>query len=190
MSEYFLIFVTAVFSSNIVAVSGVGAVSLQSEKKNFSFMLITSFFTILSIVLTGVVYSALEIYVLKSLDMAYLKLFVVTCLACACAFFSRMLVKAMSKEDYFLYEKSYEFPVQVAVTIGSLMVIDLSTSIILSLFTIAMFAVGYILAQIIFYALYERLDNSYALKPARNVPLMLLTLSVVCMICYAVTMCF
>ena len=39
MSEYFLIFVTAVFSSNIVAVSGVGAVSLQSEKKTLALCL-------------------------------------------------------------------------------------------------------------------------------------------------------
>jgi len=96
----------------------------------------------------------------------------------------------MSKEDYFLHERSYEFPIQVAVTVGALMVVDFSGTILMTMFTLGMFIVGYLLTQIIFYALYERLDNSYTLKPARNVPLMLFTLSVACMIFYAVSMCF
>jgi len=180
----------AIFSSNIVACSGVAATSLQSEKKNFSFMLISSFFTVLSIFICGVLYGVLETYLLKAQDMVYLKLFIITCLACVCAFVSKALVKVMSKEDYFLHERSYEFPIQVAVTVGALMVVDFSGTILMTMFTLGMFIVGYLLTQIIFYALYERLDNSYTLKPARNVPLMLFTLSVACMIFYAVSMCF
>ena len=190
MSQYALIAVSAIFSSNIVAVSGVGAVSLQSEKKNLGFMILSSLFTILSVVVTGCLYSLLEIYLLASYDMLYLKLFITVCLASVCAFISRSLVKAISKEDYFLYERSYSFPVQIAVTVGSIMMIDFGCAFLTSLYTLAMYSVGYLLSQTVFYALYEKLDSTYALKPARNVPVMLLILSVVCMILYAISMFF
>ena len=190
MSEFALIAVAAIFSSNIVAVCGVGAVSLQSEKKNFGFMCITSLFTILSLVATGCLYSLLETYLLAKLDMVYLKLFVTICLACVCAFISKSFIKLISKEDYFLYERSYSFPVQIAVTVGAIMLIDFNIPFLTALFTLAMFSSGYLLTQVVFYALYEKLDSTYALKPARNVPVMLFTLRVVCMILYAVAMFF
>ena len=190
MSKLAIIAVTAIFSSNIVAISGVGAVSLQSEKRNFLFMLISSFFTMLSIILAGFLYNVFEIYILKPLELEYLKLFVVTLLSCVCAFISKSLIKVMSKEDYFLYEKSYSFPTRIAVNVGTLLIISLTETIAINLYTLFVYSVGYVLAQVIFYGLYERLDNSQVLKPARNVPVMLLSLSVVSMIFYVVSMFF
>lgn len=190
MSDLMLIAISAILSSNVVAVSGVAAVSIQSEKRNFTFMILTTFLTILSIIITGVLYNIFEIYVLKVLDATYLKLFVVVCLSCVCSFTSRSVVKAISKECFFFYEKSYQLPTQTAVTIGTVLLVNFGSSIVIGLYSLAMYAAGFLLVQIIFYGLYERLDNVYTLKPARNVPVMLLTLSVVSMILYVVSMCF
>ncbi len=186
MSTYALIAISAILSSNIVAV-GVGAVSLQSEKRNFIFMLTTTLCQILSIFVVGILYNVIEIYVLVPLKAEYLKLFIVVCLSCVCAFLSKYAVKAISKEQFFYFEKSYTLPVQSAVTAGTMFLVSFSSSIVDTLYTLAMFSVGYLLVQVIFYSLYERLDNTYALKAARNVPLMLYTLSALCMIFYAVS---
>lgn len=190
MSEFMLIAISAILSSNIVAVSGVSAISLQSEKRHFVFMIFTTFLSVLSIVISGVLYNVFEMYVLLPLDATYLKLFCVICLSYVCAFISRSIVKAASKECYFYYEKSYQLPTQTVVVVATLMLIDFSGKILTNLFSLAMFSVGFILVQIIFYGLYERLDNAYTLKPARNVPVMLFTLSIVSMIFYVISMCF
>lgn len=190
MSEFGLIAVSAIFSSNIVASSCVGAVSLQSEKRNFGFMIFTAFLTILSIILTGLVYFLLEKYLLVQLEAEFLKLFIVVCFACIFAFISKSIIKAVNKEDYYFYEKSYQLPVQTAVTVGTVMIIDFSAKFVTTLYVLAMYSAGFLLVQLIFYGLYERVDNNNTLKPARNVPSMLLILSVVSMILYAVSMCF
>ena len=186
MNEFALIAITAILSSNIVAMFGVGAVSLQSEKRNLGFMLISALFTVLSIIISGMLYSVLEIYVLIPVELEYLKTFIVLCLSYSCAFISRSLIKLISKEDYYLYEKSYSLPVQVAVVVGALLVIELKTTLLMSLYTLAMYGVGYLIVQVLFYSLYQKL----VVKSARNVPVMLITLSFVSMMLYAVAMFF
>lgn len=190
MSEFGLIAVSAIFSSNIIAATGVGAISLQSEKRHFGFMILTTFLTILSVIFTGMTYFALERFILVKLEAEFLKLFIVVCFSCIFAFISKSIVKAVSKEDYYFYEKSYQLPTQTAVTVGTVMLIEFSTKLLTNLYMLAVYSAGFLLVQIIFYGLYERLDNVHILKPARNVPVMLLILSVVGMVLYAVGMCF
>ena len=43
----------AILSSNIVAIMGFGSVSLQTEKKNFLYMIAISMCSIVSIILSG-----------------------------------------------------------------------------------------------------------------------------------------
>ena len=105
-------------------------------------------------------------------------------------FVSRILIKLVSKEDYYLYEKSYSLPLQVAIVVGALVVIDFHTTFLMSLYTLAMYGLGYLIVQLFFYAIYEKIDNNFVVKPARNVPLMLITLSFISMILYAVAMFF
>ena len=87
---------------------------------------------------------------------------------------------------FYLYEKSYSFPVQIAVSIGFLLSINTANQLSMVMFELAMYCVGFILVQLIFYALYEKMDNKNTLKPAKNVPLMLFTLSIVSLLLYVV----
>lgn len=188
MSEFAQIAILAIFSSNIIAVTGIGAISLQSEKRNFIFMLVSSLCTMLPIIFSGLMYFVVENYILVPLDAEYLKLFILSLLIVVFSYLIRMTLKRVSKEEFFLYEKSYGFPLQIAVGIGTLCLVNFAQTFFIIMFELAMFSVGYLLIQIIFYALYERLDNKYTLKAARNVPLMLYALSLVSMILYAIGM--
>lgn len=190
MSQFAIMAITAILSSNIITCVGIGAISLQSEKKNFGYMLATSVCVTFSVIVTGMLYKVIDMFLLVRFDAQFLKLFVVVLLALITSFITKAILKFISKETYFLYEKSYSLPIQTAITTGMMFVIDFSMSILDTMFSLAVFCVGFVLVQIIFYALYERLDNSYVLKPARNVPLMLFTLSIVSMLLYTVGMFF
>ena len=190
MSQFVMMALAAIFSSNIISFTGIGAISLQSEKKNFGFMLSTVVCVSLSVIITGLAYKALETFVLIRFSAEFLKLFIVVLLALVLAFITKSLLKAISKEIYFLYEKSYSLPIQTAITVGIMFVIDFSMSFLNVMFSLAVYCVGFLLVQILFFALYEKLDNPYTLKPARNVPLMLFTLSIVSMILFSITLFF
>ena len=190
MNQFVVLAISAIFSSNLVSVCGIGAVSLQSEKRNIGYMLASSFCYIISIIVTGLLYAVIEKFVLIPLKADFLKLFVVVLISVSLAFVCRAILKQISKEIYFLYEKSYSLSVQSAVTVGTMFVINFMTDFMTIMFELAVFCVGFLLVQIIFYSLYDRLDNSYTLKPARNVPVMLFTLAIVSMILYSVGLFF
>ena len=190
MSQFAVMAIVAIFSSNIISFTGIGAISLQAEKKNFGYMISSSICVALSVLVTGLIYKVLDQFLLARFDAQFLKLFIIVLFSLILSFLTRAILKAVSKEIFFLYEKSYSLAIHSAITIGTMFVIDFSAGILDVMFALAVYCVGFILVQIIFYALYERLDNSYVLKPARNVPLMLFTLSIVSMILYTVGMFF
>lgn len=190
MSQFALMAIVAIFSSNIVSVAGIGAISLQAEKKNFGYMLASTVCVALSVLVTGLIYKAVDQFLLARFNAEFLKLFVVVLLALIIAFLTKALLKFVSKEIYFLYEKSYSLAIQSAITVGTMFIIDFSAGFMDVMFMLAVYCVGFFLVQILFYALYDRLDNSSVLKPARNVPLMLIALSIVSMILCTVGMFF
>lgn len=189
MNEFAVVALASIFSSNVMAVAGVGVASIQSQKKNFLFMLVTSMCAVVSIIVAGLACFGVNM-LLSRFDVEYLKMFVVVLLAIVTSFVSRLILKAATKEIYYVYETSYSFPIQTIVTAGTLLIVDFSRTFLMTMFELSMFCVGYLLVQVLFYALYERLDNSYVLKPARNIPVMLYTLSVIGMILYVVEMMF
>lgn len=190
MSEFASVALVAIFSSNVVAISGIGAISLQSEKRNFLYMLVSSMCIIVSVIIAGLAYFTVNEYILVPLNAEELKLFVVMLFCVLLAFASRAILKVSTKEIFFIYEKSYGLPIQTAVCIGTIVLVDFAQDFLMVMFELAMFCVGFLLVQLLFYAMYARLDNSYTLKPARNVPVMLYTLSIVSIILYAIRMFF
>lgn len=190
MNEFALVAITAILSSNVVTVSGVSSASLQSEKRNFWFMVASSLCIILSTILSGLAVSAINSYLLIRFDLEFLRLYIAVLLAVVFAFVSRSILKFASPELFYLYEVSYSLPIQTAVNVGILMAIDYTRTFMMTMFELAMFSCGFLLVQFLFYALYERLDNTHALKPARNIPLMFFTLSIVGIILYVVGLMF
>ncbi len=186
MNEFALVAIASIFSSNVVAVAGVGAVSLQAEKKNFFYMLVNTMCIVVSVIISGLAYYAVENYILLKANALELKLVVLVIFAVLLSFASSAVLKATSKELYFLYEKSYGLAVQTITIVGTLLLCDYSRTFLMTMFELSMFCVGFLLVQFLFWPIYERLDNHHTLKPARNVPIMLYCLSVVSMLFYII----
>ena len=184
MNEFAVIALSAILASNVVCVAGVGAISLQSEKRNFLYMLVSSMAIIVSVIIAGLVTYILNTYVLAPLNAEELRLFLVSLFSILMAFATHAILKAASHELFFIYEKSYGFPIQTAVTIGVLLLLNYTRTFLMTMFELSMFCVGFLIVQVLFYALYDRLDNHNTLKPARNIPLMLYSLGLVSLMLY------
>ena len=179
MNEFAVIAIASIFSSNVITAAGFGAASLQSEKRNFLFMLISTMCLIVSTIISGLAFYLVNEFILAQVGAEYLKLFIVVLFATIMAFLSRALIKAVTKETYYLYETSYSLPIQVAVNTGILLLVDYGRTFMMTMFELAMFCVGYLLVQTLFLAIHDRIDNTSTLKPARNIPLMYVVLSII-----------
>ena len=76
MNEFVIIAIVSILVSNIVSVAGIGAVSLQSEKRNFVYMIVSSICIILPIIMTGMLYWVIHTYLLVPYEAEFLKLFI------------------------------------------------------------------------------------------------------------------
>ena len=103
---------------------------------------------------------------------------------------ARSLIKAISRESFYLYEKSYQFAAQVVVMTAVILVLDLSQSFLNNLYIVAGYMAGYLLVQVLMFALYDKLDSRNTFKPARNVPVLLYTLCLIGIIFSAIGLMF
>lgn len=110
--------------------------------------------------------------------------------AISLSFAARGVIRLGFKEQYYVYEKSYGLPIQTAVTLATILVVNYEQTFMLTMFELSMFCVGFLIIQLVMYPLYEKVDNTRVLKPARNIPLSLIVLSIISMIVYAVSMFF
>lgn len=188
MNEFVEMLLIGVLASNIVSGVGFGAITLQSEKRNFKFVLTTLLTTIITTVIVGLIYAVLNMYVFVPYNVEFIGVMTIAVLAVCFTYLSRYIVKVISVEQYYLYEKSYQFAIQTILTIGVLLLVNYDQSLVNVVYQLAMYCLGFLGVQLIFYPLYERLDNRKVLKPARNVPLMIYVLAVLAMIFSAIQM--
>ncbi len=190
MSEFALLAINAIFMANVMTYFGYGVIGLQTDKKNFLYLIISCATTIMGVIIGGSIVFALVNYVLIPLDVIFLKTFIIVFISLIMSYLSRLLIKYTSKEAFYLYEKSYQFAAQTILLVGIMLVFDYSLSFLIGIFLVTMYCAGYILVQLLLYAIYDKLDNAHNLKPARNVPLMLYTISIIGIILSAIGMLF
>lgn len=187
MNEFLAITLTALLTSNVVASLGYGAISLQSEKRNVFYMLTASMITIVTTIVAGLAYFFINKHVLIGMDLEFLRAFVIVFLSSGLAFLSRILVKYMSREMFFLYEKSYQFATQIIISVSILLIVSYHVEFTATMFELATYSLGFLVVQFIFFPLYAKMDNLNSFKPARNIPLTLYILSIISMIIYTVS---
>lgn len=186
MNEFALMAIAGILTNNVITGAGLGAISLQSEKRNFLFTVTTMACTSCATIIAGLLYAIIYKFVLAPLNVGTIGLFVMVILAVIFAYISRLIVKFMSREQFYLYEKSYQLSIQTILMLAIMLLISYSESILSVMFQLAMSVSGFIIISLLFYPLYEKLDNKMTLKPARNIPLMLYTLSIFAMIISAI----
>ena len=185
-----LIVLNAVFLSNIVTYFGGGIISFQSDKKNLLYFILSTVTTVLGVILGAMLIFVVQNYVLSVVKMEFLKTFVIVLISIIMSLIARAIIKSISRESFYLYEKSYQFASQTVVMVAVMFVLDLSQTFLNSLYIVAGYAAGYLLVQILMFALYDKLDSKNTFKPARNVPVLLYTLCIIGMILSAVGLMF
>ena len=113
-------------------------------------------------------------------------MFVIVFIALVMSYLARILIKYSSKETFYLSEKSYQFAAQTVLMVGIMLAFDYSLDLLHSMFVLTMYCAGYVLVQLLMYAIYDKLDNSNNFKSARNVPLMLYTITIISVILTAI----
>ena len=188
--QFGLIVLNAMFLSNIVTGVGSGVIGFQSDKKNLLYMTISCVTTILSVILGGLVVFALQSYVLVPLKVEYLKMVITVLIALIMAYLSRIITKYISRQSFYLYERSYQFATQTIILVAIMLLMNLSVSFMEALVVLAGYCAGYLMVQILMFALHEKLDNRYNFKPSRSIPILLYTLCILGIILSAVGIMF
>ena len=186
--QVWMMIVNAIFFSNIITYYGSGIIGLQSDKKNFLYLILSSVCTVFGVIIGEIAIFALENYVLVPLGVLFLKTYIIVFIALIMSLLTKVVIKKTSRVCYYIYEKSYQFAAQTIILVGILMVVDLSKDFLTSLYLTAAFCVGYLLIQIIMYPLYDKIDSRNNFKPARNVPVLLYTIGIIGLILTAVGM--
>ena len=152
-----LIILNAIFLSNIVTYFGGGIIGLQSDKKSLKYLVISSAATVLGVILGAMLVYLVQNYLLVAVKMEFLKTFVIVFISVIMSLITRSLIKAISRESFYLYEKSYQFAAQVVVMTAVILVLDLSQSFLNNLYIVAGYMAGYLLVQVLMFALYDKL---------------------------------
>ena len=113
MSEFLQILIYGLVFSNIVVVLGFGTSGLTVEKKSFGVLIATVFSTIVTIIVVGILYYLIEKFVLVPFELEYLKLFIVVLLSYIIVLIMRAIIKLLSEEYLYIYEKSYGIAFQI-----------------------------------------------------------------------------
>ena len=185
-----MIVLNAIFFSNIISYLGCGIIGLQSDKKNFLYLLVSCASTIIGVILGEMLIYLVLNNILIPLKFEFLKMFVIILVALIMAYLSRIIIKYTSKESFYLFERSYQFAAQTVLMVGIMIVTDLSQTFLNSLYIVAAYCAGYLLVQLLMYALYDKIDSRNNFKPARNVPVLLYTLSIIGIILTSISMLF
>ena len=174
-------------TSNVLLTNGFGVISLQRNKDNIWFVLWNSFSMVLTILACCSLYSIIYTYVLNPYNVERLGILVIILFAGVANFGTLELTKLINKEMYYYYDSTYSFIINLATTIGVLLTIDFNTSFARVLVATSFVVLGYVIASLIFAAMYSKLHNKKVSRIVRPVPITILTMSIVAMIIYAIS---
>lgn len=179
---------TLLVCSNVMLTNGFAALSLQRSKNNILFTVVNCLFMAVTIISCSVIYRL--IYgVLETFNMQNLGLLIIVALSGAFGFIGLQLIKLCSKEMYYYYDTTYSFVVNLGTSIGILISLNYTQPLLLTLFEGCMAAVAYIVVSGLFSLNYNRLANKRISRNVRPVPITIITIAILAMIIYAISIC-
>jgi Na+-translocating ferredoxin:NAD+ oxidoreductase RnfA subunit len=179
---------TILVTSNVLLTNGFGALTLQRGKNNYWFVLLNCVFTFAILVASACIYSAIYNYLLDPYNLEDLGILIIVMLAGAFGFIQLELTKLLSKEMYYYYDATYSYIINLGTTVGMLLCIDVTNSVGLAVVNACLVGVAYALVSILFALIYSRLHCKKVSRMFRPVPITILTISVLAMIIYAISL--
>lgn len=179
----FVFFVTG----NVLLTNGFGALDLQRNKNNVLFSLINSLSLGVVIIACAILYNLLYTYLLDPYNLERLGILVIIALAGLFNFIVLEIIKAANKELYYYYDTTYSYVINLGLAIAVLLTLDPALSLIETLCYSGLTSAVYVVTTMLFAFVYKRLHNKKISRLVRPVPITILTMAVLAMIIYAIS---
>lgn len=179
VSNILYIFITSMFTSNVCVGTGFAVPSLLAYKRSFAYTAILSAVFAFNLILSGVVYFLIYNYVLLTTATEFLSLFIMVLFAGIFSFVAYFFIKAVNKQAFYVYEKSYTFLLMMVSVLGILISTTANQTFSNYFFTLLFSAIGFLFINFFIYGAYFKINGTYAPKYLKGLPLMLITLSVI-----------
>ena len=186
MVNGFFIFAILVLG-NVLITKGFGALDLQRNKNNIWFTLLNGFFVSVTIIVCAILYNIVYTYVLDPYNLEKVGILIIVLFAGIFNFVVLEIIKASNKEMYYYYDTTYSFIINLGITIGALLTIDPLLSVLETLIYSGFTALAYLSITMLFAFVYKRLHNKKISRLVRPVPITILTMAVLAMIIYAIS---
>ncbi len=168
-------------------VMGFGILNVIPHKKHTVFMLVSNLMVLVESVIVTALYWVLHNFVFLPFDITELGLFACMVLALLVEFLGMNILKAVTKENYFHYEKNFLFVVHVVILAGLALTANLTLDFWHLLFYSAMQFASVFVVNVIFYALNSRINNRTIPDQTRALAPQLALMSVLSLIGYLLT---
>lgn len=188
MATEILMLLFACVVTNNVGLQGIGMLEVQNPKKNFGFVALVSGSICLMATLTALVYYFIQNYFLAAFELQFMKIFILTVLVGMEAFAVSAIVRKMSKEIYFLFDKNYSFLNLIAITVGILLTVDFSASLLMVVLNALFLGIGFMLINFMFYAYEDRIQTKDVNVAFRSLPITMFIVAFIGMLFYAISM--
>ncbi|MBQ8468576.1 MAG: hypothetical protein IJ542_02340 [Clostridia bacterium] len=182
-----LLCLTLLVTSNVMLTNGFGALGLQRNKSNLWFVLYNTFTMILVILACSSLYALAYVYLLIPYNLERLGILIIVMFSAISNFGVLEITKLVNKEMYYYYDATYSFVVNMGLTIGIMFVIDYSGSFGESMVYACLVSAAYAVATLLFAFAYSRMHNQKISRIFRPVPITILTMSIMAMIIYAIS---
>ena len=178
---------SAVVVSNVCASLGFGIVGVIPHKKNVVFMLASNMMILALSLVSSMLYYILYNFVLVPIGSTELSLFIMANIVLLLDFVAMCILKAVSIESFYHYEKNFMFVVHAVVVLGMVFASNVALNFVTYIFSIGMQFVGLFAVNILFFSLNHKVNNKVLPEHVRALPPQLAVMSVVSLICYLVT---
>ena len=177
-------------TNNVLLTNGFGALGLQRNKDNTLFTFLNAILVAVGTLVCAVLYNVIYTYLLDPYNVEKLGVLIIVVLAGAINFATLGILKASNKEMYYYYDTTYSYVINMGLTIGILFCISPLLSLIDCLITAAFIGLSYVLTSMLFAFVYNRLHSRRISRMIRPVPITILTMAVLSMIIYAISISF
>lgn len=172
---------------NVCFYFGFGLLGVIPHKKHAFFMLVSNFMLLVMSIVCSALYYLLYNFVLVPLECKELSLFAMTVIVLLVDFVAMMVLKALSKENYYHYEKNFLFVVHAIVTLGMVFVSNVTAMFTEFLFSVVMQFVGLLVVNLLFFALNGRINNKFMPEHIRALPPQLILMAVLALVGFLLT---
>jgi len=182
-----VLILTLLVTQNVVLTNGFGAITLQRNKNNIWFVLYNCFTMMLVILACTSLYGVFYVYLLDPYNLERLGILIMILFSAASNFGVLEITKLVNKEMYYYYDATYSFVINMGVSTAILFVTDFSLAFSQLMINACFIAIAYVIASLLFAFAYKRLHNTKISRIFRPVPVTIITMSIIAMIIYAIS---